>query len=353
MTAVPGPIGQLATTEDAGRACPYCRFAIKPGAELLRCGACGAAHHAECWGDNRGCAIMACVAGPGATHATDTTLVPPPQPNAPLAPAASGSFAATPPPAPLGGRTRPSRGVGAIAAILVLALAVGAGAVAYIVSRAPRPATASTQPPVIDETSSTANGDDGGLLDPITDGSSDDSSSSDYGTSSGDDTTGTDDVSDVDAGADSSTSTGRLPDATRSEMRVEIHDMLREWHQAIVDGDYGTAWDMLTARKRRQKRREDGYDKWTKSQSSLAGYIDPQALRVSIVSTDQDTGVATVRVSGMGWSKPGAPCNDYSGITWVRYEDGAWHYDPGYSTTAERRAEWEPRSTELMGIQCS
>jgi hypothetical protein len=54
----------------------------------------------------------------------------------------------------------------------------------------------------------------------------------------------------------------------------------------------------------------------------------------------------------MKWNKPGAPCSEWSGITWVKYEEGAWRYDPGYSTSPEREAEWKSRYAELLGGKC-
>jgi hypothetical protein len=49
---------------DTGRACPYCRFLLKEGAPIVRCAECDAAHHADCWEDNSGCAVIGCAGGP-------------------------------------------------------------------------------------------------------------------------------------------------------------------------------------------------------------------------------------------------------------------------------------------------
>ena len=57
-------------------------------------------------------------------------------------------------------------------------------------------------------------------------------------------------------------------------------------------------------------------------------------------------------VTGMRWLKPNARCSQWSGLTWMKYESGDWLYDPGYSTTPERTAEWESRYSELLGGQC-
>ena len=143
-----------------------------------------------------------------------------------------------------------------------------------------------------------------------------------------------------------------LPDEPRSQMRDEIAGMLRTWHQDIVDGDPQGAWDLMTQRKRDQSERKYGFEEWARGQATLAPYLDPSGLSVAIKDVDDQTGVVTVDVRGMGWSKPGAHCSSWSGITWVRYEDGDWHYDPGYSTTPQRERAWKSRFGQLLGGSC-
>jgi hypothetical protein len=145
---------------------------------------------------------------------------------------------------------------------------------------------------------------------------------------------------------------GVLPDVDESTMEEDITSMLTDWHVAVVDGDFSTAWDLLTERKRRQKERDEGYAAWESAQASLGKYLEPDGLSTSIISTDESTGVVTVRVSGMGWTNPSSPCSQWEGISWVRYEDDAWHYDPGYSTTPQRERKWKNRYDELMGVGC-
>jgi hypothetical protein len=135
-------------------------------------------------------------------------------------------------------------------------------------------------------------------------------------------------------------------------MRRQIRTMLRDWHEDVVDGDMSAAWDLLTARKRAQSLQKYGYAGWERNQASLRRYLDPSGLDVTVLDVDPATRVATVDVTGMSWSKPGARCGEWSGITWVRWEQGGWHYDPGYSTTPEREREWKPRFSELLGGSC-
>jgi hypothetical protein len=145
---------------------------------------------------------------------------------------------------------------------------------------------------------------------------------------------------------------GVLPDVDESTMEDDITDMLADWHEAVVDGDFFTAWDLLTERKRRQKERDEGYSAWRTAQASLGNYLVPYGLSASIIATDKSTGVVTVKVRGMGWTNPSSSCTKWDGITWVRYEDDGWHYDPGYSTTPQRERKWKSRYDELLGAGC-
>ena len=58
---------RMATPEDVGRPCPYCRFPLKEGVPVHACESCGSVHHAECWGDGGGCAVFGCAAAGTAT----------------------------------------------------------------------------------------------------------------------------------------------------------------------------------------------------------------------------------------------------------------------------------------------
>jgi hypothetical protein len=124
-------------TGEAGRPCPYCRFALKPGAEIAVCSRCRAAHHAECWTDNGACAIAGCAqspSGPAEQRATSS----------PAATASNGPINQTPPPryqrdalhpgptGPLAPQApRPaSRSLDRGLVVAVLAVIVAAGAVA-------------------------------------------------------------------------------------------------------------------------------------------------------------------------------------------------------------------------------
>jgi hypothetical protein len=143
-----------------------------------------------------------------------------------------------------------------------------------------------------------------------------------------------------------------LPDVSREQMRQHIQSLLYRFHEDVVDGDYHSAWELMSARKKSQELRKDGYNVWRHHQQTLTPYLDPSGITVSIDDLDPSTGVARVTVTGMTWSAPHASCANWSGVTWAKYENGAWRYDPGYSTTPQRKREWKPRFAELLGGSC-
>jgi hypothetical protein len=77
---------QPATAEYVGKICPYCRFPIKPGQDIVVCPACKVPHHAECWQENNGCTTYGCT---GTITAPPSAIPPPiarqPQPPGPFA----------------------------------------------------------------------------------------------------------------------------------------------------------------------------------------------------------------------------------------------------------------------------
>lgn len=143
-----------------------------------------------------------------------------------------------------------------------------------------------------------------------------------------------------------------LPAVGRREMARGIRNVLLAFHRHVIYGDYRAAWGLLSKRKQAQVRREDGYPTWSEAQATLRNDLDPERIRVRIDKASPETGVVRVDVRGMTWSKPGAGCVEWSGLTWVKYENGRWRYDPGYSTTPERRRKWERRFSELLGAGC-
>ncbi len=337
----------VATAAMAGRTCPYCRFPLKEGSAIQPCGVCQAIHHADCWRDNGGCAVGGCSGGPSHASRPHPLTAPAMAPTGPPPPAPPTPLLAPPPPPPMppppmppppmppvdaGGPTAPRPGVRVpVALIVVLVLVVGGlGAGAAILlssSKGGGPASHASPAAAATTTGETA-------------------------------ATSTATTETAPGGATQSTSTesnstaGLLPNESREQMQPEIQHLLYEWHEDVVNGDYRAAWNLLSERKQQQNTEKYGYSEWVKNQATLGPYLNPSGIHAAIVSTEPASGVATVNITGMKWNKPGASCTEWSGITWVKYETGAWRYDPGYSTTPEREAEWKSRFSELLGGRC-
>ncbi len=274
------------------------------------------------------------VAGREATAASPRPLgAAPPQATEPARTAA-------PPPPPPTGRNLP-----VAAAIVVLAIAVAGAAVAIVLSgrgggdahTVTKVTVSSESPPSGVKQSSATN-------------------PGATGTATGTGTTAATTPAPTGTGAVTSTTpptgAGTLPPVSAQQMQSEIQRLLRGWHEDVVHGNYRGAWELLSRRKQAQDSSAYGYAAWAKNQATLRPYLNPAGLRVTVELTEPGSGVAQVDVTGMRWDKPGASCTEWSGITWVKYEEGAWKYDPGYSTTPQREREWKSRFSQLLGGQC-
>jgi hypothetical protein len=144
-----------------------------------------------------------------------------------------------------------------------------------------------------------------------------------------------------------------LPQISRDEMTGQIRTALRDYHQSLADGRLDHAFSLMSERKQQDVRDGDGLDAWKTYRASFGNQIEPSGLRVKIVETDPKAGIAAVRVSGMPYHDSASLCKTWSGVTWVKYEHGGFHYDPGYSTTNERRGEWELRKLDTLGVAAS
>src|SRR5579884_3779803 len=103
------PQRQVTTDAEVGRACPYCRFPFKSGVEAATCPSCAALHHAECWQDNGGCAVMGCASAASAGTGTLTAQPAPPALPPPPAPIMGGTLTPAPPTGSPTGRSGPGR----------------------------------------------------------------------------------------------------------------------------------------------------------------------------------------------------------------------------------------------------
>jgi len=105
MTAV------VVSGREAGKVCPFCRFALKAGEAAERCDHCQSLHHQDCWHDNHGCAVVGCT---NQQTPTRTNFPPPPPPQ---------------PPTPVRQKRRKTPWIIAAAAIVLVAAGAAAGAV--------------------------------------------------------------------------------------------------------------------------------------------------------------------------------------------------------------------------------
>jgi hypothetical protein len=118
----------IATTADAGRSCPYCRFPLKVGTAAERCDSCASLHHEDCWHDGGGCAVLGCtktgapVSLPGSAQQPAGYAPPQPPPGYPNYPVPPGY-----PPPLVPPRTGSNRTL--IIATLIALLGIGTGAV--------------------------------------------------------------------------------------------------------------------------------------------------------------------------------------------------------------------------------
>lgn len=165
-----------------------------------------------------------------------------------------------------------------------------------------------------------------------------------------DDPSSGDGRADDDAAADGRPSL--LPSVSDTEMTSQIREMFATYYRNIVDGDLDTAFALLSARKQNTALRRSGLDGWKRAQAGFVSYLDSSGLQVQMDYADPATGVVRVRLSGMAYTNPASSCTTWSGITWVKYEKDAFHYDPGYSTTPQRTRDWKDRESELLGIGC-
>jgi hypothetical protein len=340
----PDPQALLAGAADTGKTCPYCRFPLKEGTSIMRCGVCQATHHGDCWQDNGGCAVIACAGGPTSSPADRevTEVAAATRARPAVQPPFGGSPPGAPPPSPAPTMWQPGaqppqggRGPWLPVAVVILAIAVVGAGVAVVLSRQNNDVrlAASAQ---------TVTSNEPGNTETTTDSTTTTPDSEEATTTSVSDTGDT----------TPSSADGVLPDEPIEQLRQEIQGLLYNWHEDIVNGDNHGAWELLSKRKRQQSLEKYGYPGWVHNQATLKPYLDPSGIRVNIDSTEPDTGVATVDVKGMSWNKPGAHCSEWSGITWVKYEQGAWRYDPGYSTTPERESKWKSRFADLLGGKC-
>jgi len=142
-----------------------------------------------------------------------------------------------------------------------------------------------------------------------------------------------------------------FPNVSHQRMASDIRDDIERWYDYIDKGQYDTAWDYLSERKRRQV--EDnvnglfpyGKESWREGMRSVRrklkfgdSNIDVQLLQPSY----PEEAVMTIRLKGVSYDT----CDHKSGgITWVAYDaaNDRWLYEPGVTLTPQRRKDWGKR----------
>lgn len=73
-----------------------------------------------------------------------------------------------------------------------------------------------------------------------------------------------------------------FPTDSKPAMRAEAEELLREYHVALVEGEFQYAWSLLSSRKRQQEEQEQGFSGWKEAQATLTPYLLPDGIHVEI-----------------------------------------------------------------------
>jgi Prokaryotic RING finger family 1 len=296
-----------------GNPCPYCRSPVEPSQSSKDCPSCGAPHHADCWTENGGCAVVACASGPKAASTPTTVLPPIEEPSPPVVVEVEEE-----------GGKRSRALVFALATVGVVAMVAIGVAVAVLLRNASkgesievREASATPSRPVAPQAAQSA--------------------------------------------AARPTDPGEFSEA---EVIAGAAGVLLHHHRLLAkaEGDPNSpyahrAFALLSARKR-QKESEDGA---AEGQSGFEYWITKrEGENLSIGSEVCLPGTVDLRPPGYWNPRDGEAMvyvdyGSYAGFTWVLYEHGHWTYDAGYGHVPSREARWAPREEILFrstGLGC-
>jgi len=298
--------GSTATIGDAGRPCPYCRFALKSGIGVTTCASCDAVHHAECWLDNGGCAIVACDGGPRQTGAADPALPPP----------AASPQAAVPRP----------RGRAPLLGAAALAIAGAAAAITFLIAGG-------------------ADGEPGAVAPVVT---------AQVPASAPQDTVDEPTASVATVATPKTSSAPKVAvRGAAEERRSAIQGAVRDYFREVRTGSLDDAWELLSPTYRAWKATNaGGFARWRRQESRNRQRLRGPDPVVKVQTYDPASGVATIYVSGMRFKPERRPECPYVGVTWAREVGGRWLYDQGYSQNSTREARWQPRRAETLGSSC-
>jgi hypothetical protein len=143
-------------------------------------------------------------------------------------------------------------------------------------------------------------------------------------------------------------------------MRVAIAGLSRRHHQLIADGDFAGAYALYSRRKQNQPLIENpscgDYKCWESAMYPLrSGLSNPVRASVRVLRVFKSSGVAEFRVV---LPRPDCPTGAWEGVTWAKYENGRWTYDPGWKTDEVQRAKYastndgNTQDPRLLGVGC-
>lgn len=297
----------------AGSICPYCRSPVASKDGAKECPSCGTEHHADCWGENGGCAVVGCAAGPAAKKAAGIVLPPIEGPSeAVVVDIETGQGEG-------GKRMRLAPPlIAALAVIAVVGIGIGAAVVVH-------------------------NHDKGAKIE-VGDGATASKASASAGPQPSSQVTA------PQGRADPSEFTDAEVIAGAKQVLVRHHELLKK-----AGGDPSShyarqAYALLSARKRAAETAEgaeygqSGFEFWITKREDENLQIGESVCLPGTVDLrppgywDPKNGVAMVYVD----------FGSYAGFTWVLYEHGRWTYDAGYGHVPGREAVWKSRESELF-----
>ena len=295
----------------AGHTCPYCRSRVESAGGSKECPSCGAEHHADCWIENDGCAVVGCAESPAAKKAAGIVLPPIEEPRATVV-----IDVATDASKKGSGRSLKRPLIAGAAVVAVVAVGIGAA----VAIRA---------------------GDKGGKIE-VAEGAPESNATSDARQSM--------QAVDLSRRRDPSEFTDAEVVVGAKQVLVKHHELLQRAAGDPSSPYARQAYALLSARKRGAETAEgaeygqSGFEFWiTKREDENLRIGESVCLPGTVALRppgywDPKNGVAMVYVN----------FGSYAGFTWVLYEHGHWTYDAGYGHVPGREAIWEPRKDVLF-----
>ncbi len=147
---------------------------------------------------------------------------------------------------------------------------------------------------------------------------------------------------------------------TEAEVKEAVQDLIRRYYGALALGtEEGRlrARQMLSASELTRLNSDDAASqRWERDAALIGDELENAdsanvTALVNRINRSQETGVARVKVAGMGWAGTGCTDGKFAGVTWAQHEGdaatGSWRLDPDPSS---RLDSVEP--SEVLGATC-